>query len=546
MKWPSSRNSIRSPGFVAEAAIIGLAITVLVLSTSLASTMRAGAFNDDGVYVVMGKALAEGRGYFSIHLAGSPVQAKFPPGYPLVLSLLWRISGSVDGVHHLVALIHPAIVGLTAAILWWVGRACLAVPRFLLALLVVTPFLFDAAIQYYTIPLSEPWFMLGWACVLALYAVSKKATGGRQLVLCAAAGAMVAATVLMRSQGMVLVPAMLVGLVAARFPWRARLIAIGTMLGPLAWWSFYRSGLMLRGPHSGLPDDVAYGTWFGGINGIAEVLLTSATSNVLSYTNQIGQYFSESRNPGVPAAALLLLVITMASIGTLRRAPVLALSSLGGLVIVVIWPFAQDRLLLSVLPFGGLAAAVWLTPAASRLTERTRRFTAIASGICIALILWRQAEIRSESVAAFSAGRRPPSFSPTYMLLTNSRFIDQASDWIRGNTTPSDRVMIDNHPGVYLYTGRVTTPATPAESRLQTSVFTRPAEYLATRILRDSITWVIVGVPSHGIVTDINTIIRGCPGVLTKDNPKDAKLIFEVHRNEPCLESLIARNETTR
>jgi hypothetical protein len=136
-------------------------IATIYLAASLSTALLVGAWNDDGVYTVLGKSLAEGHGYHSLHLVGDPVQVKYPPGFPVLLALLWRLTGSVDGVQRLVSLLHPIVIGVVAGLLWWLGRERFGIPRILLGAFVVAPLLFDASIQYFTIPLSEPWFM--WA-----------------------------------------------------------------------------------------------------------------------------------------------------------------------------------------------------------------------------------------------------------------------------------------------------------------------------------------------------------------------------------------------
>src|SRR5688572_2759974 len=52
----------------------------------------AGAFHDDGIYVVTARALAEGQGYRIISLPESPPQTKYPILFPWLLSLIWRIA----------------------------------------------------------------------------------------------------------------------------------------------------------------------------------------------------------------------------------------------------------------------------------------------------------------------------------------------------------------------------------------------------------------------------------------------------------------------
>ncbi len=50
-----------------------------------------GDFRDDGLYFVSAKSLADGGGYRVESLPGEPPQTKYPPLYPLLLSIAWRI-----------------------------------------------------------------------------------------------------------------------------------------------------------------------------------------------------------------------------------------------------------------------------------------------------------------------------------------------------------------------------------------------------------------------------------------------------------------------
>src|SRR6185503_6079266 len=52
---------------------------------------RFGAYHDDGIYVTTAKALATGEGYRIISLPYEPAQTKYPPFYPFLLSLIWRV-----------------------------------------------------------------------------------------------------------------------------------------------------------------------------------------------------------------------------------------------------------------------------------------------------------------------------------------------------------------------------------------------------------------------------------------------------------------------
>ncbi|HVP47380.1 MAG TPA: hypothetical protein VMT32_12380 [Bryobacteraceae bacterium] len=75
------------------AAILLLA---LVPSAHLAWVAREmphfGHLHDDSIYWVSAKSLAEGRGYRILSLPGEPFQTKYPPLWPAVLAVIWRIN----------------------------------------------------------------------------------------------------------------------------------------------------------------------------------------------------------------------------------------------------------------------------------------------------------------------------------------------------------------------------------------------------------------------------------------------------------------------
>src|SRR5688500_18494180 len=50
-----------------------------------------GQCHDDAIYVISARALAEGDGYRLTNLPGDPPQTKYPPLYPAVLALAWKI-----------------------------------------------------------------------------------------------------------------------------------------------------------------------------------------------------------------------------------------------------------------------------------------------------------------------------------------------------------------------------------------------------------------------------------------------------------------------
>src|SRR4051794_19963328 len=55
-----------------------------------------GSFDDDGHYLALAKAFADGKGYVDTSMPGSPVESLYPPGYPLLITpLVWLFGSAV-------------------------------------------------------------------------------------------------------------------------------------------------------------------------------------------------------------------------------------------------------------------------------------------------------------------------------------------------------------------------------------------------------------------------------------------------------------------
>jgi hypothetical protein len=386
--------------------------------------------------------------------------------------------------------------------------------------------------------------ILGWAGVLVLwFGAARRESGRRRLLRLAACGALAAVTILFRTHAIVLLPALAIGLLARRYRAAERVAVAAAALVPLALWRWYHSALVTRGPVSQLPDDGPYSEWLHATGRhLAQALMAGMQENVTVYFAHFSNYLSGISTAGHALGILLIGGAALGAACAVRREPLLGLSALGGVVIVLVWPFAQDRLLLPVLPFLGLATCVVLPGVYQKASLPVRRSASLVAAALLAAVLLRQPDVRQAGVAAFAGNQDPAFFSPTWMLLLNSRYVSLASRWVRQNTRPTDRLMIDNHSGIYLYSGRTTVPANPGESRFRTSVFAVPGHYLATRILEDSLDYVIIGLRYPGIMRDIATVSSRCPSVLTwgGTSPTDSRYIYRVRRDEACLKPLAA------
>lgn len=529
------RSLIRSEGLLRECVCVFVAIVAAYLLLRGSALFLVGAFNDDGVYVMLGKSLASGTGYHLTYLIGAPVAVKYPPGLPALLAIPWALGGTLSAVRATVAILNPLACGLAAALIWWIGRRDLALSRFPLAVAAIGPLLLDDAIQYYSIPLAEPYFLLGWAAAAAIAASITRSRGALAL------GLVIAAATLFRSAGLVLIPACLAALALRRLPWRVVAIGATGAIAPLIVWGVVHGRLIAEGPLSSSPDEVSYWSLipFGSAR-LPVYLLHVLWNNGRVYFLELSGTLA---GPVVVGHLLVLGWIVGVGVGAARswrRAPALALTAAASFAVVMVWPFAQDRLLLPVIPFMGLLAAVAIDELAKRLPARLRFAAPLGLALALLIVGFRQIELRRTAAASFVEGRipAPRDASGFYVLALNSRYIATLSEWTRTHTTPKDRLLVDSPSGVYLYTGRLTAAASPAEADYAPSVFNHPGRYLTERILQDSVTIVAVG--GRGILLqDIATISRNCPGVLLRQVPRAE--VYRVVRDEACLRSIALR-----
>src|SRR5437870_12014220 len=102
---PEARR-ITLPGKRVWLSISAFAIILLAIALAFRALNHHlpffGLYQDDAIYVVTAKSLAEGHGYRILSLPGEPFQTKYPILYPLVLSVIWKTYP--DFPHNLVAI----------------------------------------------------------------------------------------------------------------------------------------------------------------------------------------------------------------------------------------------------------------------------------------------------------------------------------------------------------------------------------------------------------------------------------------------------------
>ena len=536
---PAPDERSRRRRLAVEATVVGLLVIAAHLLFRLSREFLIGALNDDGVYVVLGKAIAQGEGYRSIHLVGAPLQVRYPPALPLLLAVPWALAGTLGAVRATVAALHPIVNGAAAGLVWWLGRRRLALSPAPLAACAAAPFLLDPLIQYFNIPLTEPYLVLGWASALAIAPplFAPATVRDAQPVRAVALGLVLAGTALFRTAAVALVPAVLLALALHR-RWKEAAACAAAVLAPLGAWQALQHYWSARGPLSSQPDDLSYGRWLGVTGPVALIgyAVRTVAANVVVYVHRMAAYLFSSQPIGIVVVLAAVVAVAVACARLRWSHTMLVLTTLSVTALTLMWPFTQGRLLLPLLPFLGLLAAGTVDVAARRVPARLRWGVPLALGLVALAVTLRQVELRTAAARSFRSGVLPPpaDLSPTLILAIQSRHIYLLAGWIRSHTTPADRLMVDAPAGTYLYTGRRTVSGSPTESGLGSTTFAVPGRYVAGRILADSVTIVALAPPAPGLERDIATIQARCPRVLQPERA-EAAVFFRVQRDERCL-----------
>ena len=116
--------------------LLPVLVTAFAVAVALwaSSPYAVGVFHDDGVYTILGKSIATGQGYRFLHLPGAPAATHYPPGYPLLLALLWKIAPSFPENVPVFLFANAVLLGVVAFGVYWLanevltGRAAAPLP----------------------------------------------------------------------------------------------------------------------------------------------------------------------------------------------------------------------------------------------------------------------------------------------------------------------------------------------------------------------------------------------------------------------------------
>ncbi len=302
-----------------------------------------GVWHDDGVYVLLGRSLARGEGLRYTGVAGDLLAPKFPPLYPLALSLVWLGAPAFPRNTFLLSGLNLLFVAVAGGVFLAFLRRGFGLSRGWAlagaALAWTSPEIWRLAL----VPLSEPLFIL--MALLALWAAARMEAGGGgwrvALFVLLAMGAFYT-----RTMGVVILLGG-VGALLLRRRWRAGALALGAgVLTALPWllWS-RRAASAIPGP---LLDTLGpYGSWLA-----AEVTRNPGSylgflpENALHLAGRVLALLLPGLK-GLPLwlGLLLLPVLALGMIRSARTVRSLPLTLILALGVLLLWPFQDIRLL---------------------------------------------------------------------------------------------------------------------------------------------------------------------------------------------------------
>jgi hypothetical protein len=440
-------------------ADVRLMVLVALLSAAVAwwasEPYAVGVFHDDGVYVILGKALATGHGYRYLHLPGAPAATHYPPLYPLLLAGLWRIAPNFPANVSLFLFVNALLLGAATfgvarfaeRVVGWPRSASICVA---LAATLATPLLMLSGLV-----LSEPLFAAALLplIIAAEGAVRQEQRAARVVLLGLGLGALA----LVRTHAVALGGAVIV-LLFFRRRWRDTLLCGVGFLAALApwqvWLSLHSSPMseVLRGSYG------PYGPWMaeGLRDRSANFIATTVAINGREIGALLADHFSLGDTPNLRRAASVLATLAI-GFGAARlwlRAPVFVLFAFFYTVILLVVPFTPWRYVYAVWPVVVLCVAAGIDGVMAALRSRAlppRLLGAVAATGVAALAL---GAAREETRAYRLRSWQQPTAAATAQISPLVR-------WVKTETKPNDIVAADGEQIVYLFGGRVALPIAP-------------------------------------------------------------------------------------
>jgi hypothetical protein len=330
-------------------------------------------WHDDGVYLLIARALSEGHGFRYLGVVGEPPAVKFPPVYPGVLALLWWVFGSLRAVTIAAVLLNLSFVATAGVALAWALHRTASVPRWIAVALTAVAFFSADVWRPALVTLSESLFLAFAYGALALWPEGSgqehrtRRTVGLAVVL--------AAAVLTRSAGI----AVALGFGGALFVRRGWRMGVGVVLPALVaavlWGGTAASGAAaipegmrdVLGPYMGWLFHqlfTAPGAFVAVLPAQALTLLGRVASLLVPGVYGVWLWVT-----ALPLA--LLGLVGLRSLGT-RLPPIPWVVATYG-AMLLLWPFIDRRLVMPLHPLMVVCVGMGIMELAARRPHRALR-----------------------------------------------------------------------------------------------------------------------------------------------------------------------------
>ena len=434
----------------------------------------AGAFHDDGIYLVNALSLASGHGFRTISLPDELYQTKYPFLYPAILAVLWKVFPVFPA-----NLLIFKLVSLGATIFWAYASYRLAlretddpiIARWIAVVLLTFPWVVFLSAT------TMPEALFAAVCTASLLIFEDDRTGWRLIAGAALAGA----AFLLRSAGAALLAAWLIALIFRR-RWRSAAIfflVVGAMIGPwLVWQAVHPATLDFVG---------RYYTKFNyqRIFGSAGANPLNALSTLATICPLGGIQFG-SISILLQLTAGLLCIIGLIRSFTNRDFSLSAVWFAVNLAMVFCWLFSPVRYQV---PLYAIALIL--------LTKAVRGARPAFVSILAIFALINVGDLFTLRQVTSQQG------SPTWALSPSDSWPQTLEGmlWLRDHT-PSDSVVAANcDPSVFLYTGRKAIRAFNVEQyRLlfnSSALALGPSERLKSHLKANRISYIFVTPMEH-------------------------------------------------
>ncbi len=499
---------------------------MLAVAAGVQTAQPAGVFWDDGVYLISARALAAGEGYRFTHLPGAPAAVHFPPGWPLLLAVLWKAWPDFPANLAMFRYVNPALAAAAAALACAYGIRRLRIAP---AVAVVATVVFAATLPVltlYGVLFAEPLFLL--VSIGALFTADRAVREGGA-ASAALAGVLAGVAALVRSTGLAFLAAIPMALLFARRR-RDAAVAFGVMLAFVVPWQLWATvhaqelAPPLRGNYG------PYLPWL--LDAVRErgapFLLAIAAENVQALQRTLAVvFFPVGVRPVRPLLVVLLVVVFALGFHAVwRRSRAFCCAAAAYAVIVLFWPYAPDRFAWAVWPLAGLVLAAGALEAG--LLARFAGLPRGARAACAAL-----AAVAAVAVAgaAFYTARGVSRGWADIAQRRNAERLAPIAEWVNAHTAPDDVVAADGDPLIHLYTGRRVVPVhilTPDEYLAGTSL-RQAADDLRALLRAGRATWAVFSARAlEADAADLLSGSGGSPRLVPVDSLRGGGVAFRV------------------